>query len=150
MGVLRVELEHGPPAPAQAGVQRGEEGLEPLVRAVVRLVRVAQPLECADADGAVKGTRSEGEPVAQVAQQQVSLHLPLQGDAQHGAGDVHAHPHVAVLLDALPREAGAAAKVKDERGLVLGQGQQLKGAGGHVRLDLHHAGAGGRDKRAKP
>ncbi len=41
------------------------------------LVRIAQPLNGADADGSVEGPRPEGQPVAEVAQDQVALHLAL-------------------------------------------------------------------------
>ncbi len=48
----------------QACVQGREERVEPLGRPVVPLVRVAQPLDGADADRPVECARAEGEPVA--------------------------------------------------------------------------------------
>ena len=50
-------------------------------------------------------------------------------------------PEVALLVEALPREAGAAADVEDHARLVGGQGEQLEGAIRHLTLDLHHASA---------
>ena len=50
-------------------------------------------------------------------------------------------PEVALLVEALSREAGAAADVEDHAGLLRGQGEQLEGALGHLTLDLHHSSA---------
>ena len=50
---------------------------------VVALVRVAEPLEGADADGAVEAAGPEGDAVPHVAVQQVPLNLALPGHVQH-------------------------------------------------------------------
>jgi hypothetical protein len=59
---------------------------------------------------------------------------------QHRLGDVDADPAVALLLEALAGEAGAAAKVQDEAGMV-GKGQKLDGSFGHFILDVDNSGA---------
>ena len=67
----------------QRCVERGEELEEPLVGLVVALVGVAEPLEGADADGAVEAARPEGDAVPHVAVQQVTLHLAVPGHVKH-------------------------------------------------------------------
>ena len=67
------------------------------MRPVVTLVGVAQPLEGADADGAVEAAGPEGHAVAHVAVQQVALHLALPRHVQHGARNVQSDPVKHVL-----------------------------------------------------
>ena len=62
------------------------------MRLVVALVGVAQPLEGADADGAVEAAGPEGHAVAHVAVQQVALNLAIPGHVQHVAGNVQPDP----------------------------------------------------------
>ena len=50
-------------------------------------------------------------------------------------------PEVALLVEALPGEPGAAADVEHHARPVGGQRQQLEGARRHLALDLHHASA---------
>ena len=50
------------------------------MRLVVSFVRVAQPLEGADADGPVEGAGAEGEAVAEVRLQEVAVNLALTGN----------------------------------------------------------------------
>lgn len=52
--------------------------------------RVAEPLHCRDTDSAVKGAGTCWETLPQVTQAQVSLHLTLHCNVQHGGADVHA------------------------------------------------------------
>ena len=59
---------------------------------VVALVCVAEPLEGADADGAVEAAGPEGDAVAHVAVQQVTLHLAVAGHVQHVARYVQTDP----------------------------------------------------------
>ena len=67
-------------SPHQTCVERGKEREKPLVRLVVSFVRVAQPLEGADADGPVEGAGAEGEAVAEVRLQEVAVNLALTGN----------------------------------------------------------------------
>eukprot|EP00303_Exanthemachrysis_gayraliae_P010957 CAMPEP_0206018882 /NCGR_PEP_ID=MMETSP1464-20131121/28054_1 /ASSEMBLY_ACC=CAM_ASM_001124 /TAXON_ID=119497 /ORGANISM="Exanthemachrysis gayraliae, Strain RCC1523" /LENGTH=297 /DNA_ID=CAMNT_0053392771 /DNA_START=97 /DNA_END=986 /DNA_ORIENTATION=+ len=138
-GVLRVELQGRASPAAQAPVQGLEEAQEPLPRALVRALRVAQPLHCRHRDRSVEYAVPEREAVAHVAAQEAAAGAALHGGLEHGPGDVRAHPRVARLLEHLAAEAGAAAYVEQKARCALGQAEHLQGALRHGALHLDHA-----------
>ena len=114
VGVLRIELEDGARAAAQALVQRLEEAEEPLARHVLALVGVAQPLHRRDRDGAVEDALAERHAAAHVAVHEVAADAAPLRDAQHVERDVEADPLVPRLLERLAAEPGAAADVEQQ------------------------------------
>eukprot|EP00636_Phaeomonas_parva_P003697 CAMPEP_0118856366 /NCGR_PEP_ID=MMETSP1163-20130328/3859_1 /TAXON_ID=124430 /ORGANISM="Phaeomonas parva, Strain CCMP2877" /LENGTH=264 /DNA_ID=CAMNT_0006789455 /DNA_START=106 /DNA_END=900 /DNA_ORIENTATION=+ len=111
---FRVELQRRARRRLQAGVERVEKAHEPVPRHVRILVRVAEPLQCRDTNGAVKGAGAEREALAHITSKHITQwRFPGGRDAKHIRGDVAAHPDVAVLFEHGAAQTRAAADVEN-------------------------------------
>lgn len=67
-------------------------------------------------------------------------HLSLLGYAEHVPADVHSNPRVAILLQHLSTQPGAAPHVQNHTRLVFRKAEHLERALRHLRLDVNHTG----------
>lgn len=114
------------------------------MRAGVAAFGVAKPLDSADADGRVESACPKGYALSDIGEQEVALDVSLQGDIEHGSGDVHADPDVRTAVRCWCRgkdfagETGTTAYVEDEG--RRRQGEELEGTVGHFNLHILYAG----------
>lgn len=145
--VFGVELADGAAAAAERGVEAVEEAGEAAGGGDVGGFGVAEPLDGGDADGGVEGARAEGDALAHVGEEEVALDVALEGDVEHGGGDVHADPGVGPAVfgelggEDFAGEAAAATDVEDEGGGF--EVEDFEGAPGHGGLDVLDARGGG-------
>mmetsp|Transcript_22592 Transcript_22592/g.62410 ORF Transcript_22592/g.62410 Transcript_22592/m.62410 type:complete len:204 (-) Transcript_22592:478-1089(-) len=139
-GAVRVHLQHSPGSTVQACVKRLKKALQALPWLVAPLIRVAQPLHCADGDGPIKGASAEGQSVAEVMQRKVTLSLAFKGHIKHGRGDVSSHPYMSHVTEFLATQPRTAAQIQQHaRRAIVGQAQQLHSTLCQAGLDLHDA-----------
>ena len=104
-------------------------------------------MDGADGDCGIECAGAEGDSLADVREEEIARDVALEGDVEHGGGDVEADPCVGPAGggrdggEDFARQAGAAAYVEDEGG-----GREVEegeGAMGHAGLNGLDAGGSG-------